>query len=284
MARPQKKGLDYFSLDIDWHCKEDKMYFIKAKHGITGLYIINILWCRIYGTEGYYCNWNEREAIMFTDKHSIDIDVLNDLINDYINEGIFNKNMFDKYHILTSSGTQKRYLKGCERRNRVEINSVYNLLTGEEVKEYKNLVIVDMSKNKSNDNEPSEEINVDENQDNEDINTTKESKVKKIKLNESKEDESKENYFETDNDLSNKWTNILEFIKTKIPPPKYLIWFDCIDTNKLSIQGNEFKISVANKQHEIVLANEYFNILKEAFDIYMPEIETLDISSEEVQT
>ena len=39
MARPQKKGLDYFPLDVDID-QDDKIALIEAKHGAIGFAVI----------------------------------------------------------------------------------------------------------------------------------------------------------------------------------------------------------------------------------------------------
>ena len=136
MARPTKTGLEYFPLDVDMD-QDDKLFFIEAKHGLIGFAIVVRLLMLIY-KEGYYKQYTEdKEAFMIAKRLSVDVNVLKNVINDCINEGIFNKNLFEHYGILTSRGIQKRYLEACGRRKEVNMVKEYCLINP---KNYKNVV------------------------------------------------------------------------------------------------------------------------------------------------
>ena len=45
-----------------------------------------------------------------------------------VKRGIFDKNMFEKYSILTSKGIQERYFKAVDRRKQVFVKSQYLLV------------------------------------------------------------------------------------------------------------------------------------------------------------
>ena len=136
MARPTKTGLEYFPLDVDMD-QDDKLFFIEAKHGLIGFAIVVRLLMLIY-KEGYYKQYTEdKEAFMIAKRLSVDVNVLKNVINDCINEGIFNKNLFEHYGILTSRGIQKRYLEACGRRKEVNMVKEYCLISP---KNYKNVV------------------------------------------------------------------------------------------------------------------------------------------------
>ena len=140
MARPQKEGLDYFSLDINMFTEQDdKTYMLYAKYGLEGLAIIIKLLQRIYGDKGYYKIWGEREAFLFSKQISVDVNVINNLVSDCINEGFFNKEMFESFKILTSAGVQKRYFKACERRKSVDYDKNYLLIDPELYKKQVNV-------------------------------------------------------------------------------------------------------------------------------------------------
>jgi DnaD/phage-associated family protein len=135
MARPQKEGLDYFSIDVDMFTEQDdKTYMLYAKYGLDGIGIILKLLQRIYSDKGYYKAWGEREAFLFSKQITVDVNTVDNLVNDCINEGFFNKNMYDTYKILTSTGIQKRYFKACERRKSVEFEEKYLLVNPEKYK------------------------------------------------------------------------------------------------------------------------------------------------------
>jgi len=178
MARPQKSGLEYFPLDVDID-QDDKVALIEAQHGLVGFGIVIKLLMKIY-KHNYFYEWTEKEQLLFSRKVNVDINSIDVIINDCVKWGLFDENMFEILHILTSHGIQKRYLEASGRRQRVEIDEKYLLLDDETVNVYRNLVIVNI-------NPHSVVVN-------EDINPqskVKESKVKNSKVKESKIEEIK---------------------------------------------------------------------------------------------
>lgn len=131
MARPQKDGLDYFSLDVH---NDDKLDLIEAKYGIEGYGIIIRLWKKIYST-GYWYEWTENKKLLFKKSINVDLELLDNIIDDAIHFKIFDKKMFETYHILTSNGIQKRYLEGITRRKNRRFIKEYCLF---DVNEYIN--------------------------------------------------------------------------------------------------------------------------------------------------
>jgi len=153
MARPQKEGLDYFPLDVDMD-QDDKLFFIEAKHGLIGFAIVVRLLMQIY-KEGYYKHYDDnKDAFLFAKRLSVDVNVIKNVVNDCINEGFFNKYLYEKYGILTSRGIQKRYLEACTRRKKVSIIKEYCLIDTENYKnivfEYINPINVDINPDKCN--------------------------------------------------------------------------------------------------------------------------------------
>lgn len=126
MARPIKDGLDYFPIDLDI-MDEDSVAYVDAKFGVKAFGLLVRLLMRIY-RNGYYMMWSEREQYLFTKDVSVDINETKTIVSAYINEGFFDKRLFEQYGILTSRGIQKRYVKGCERRSKVVMISEYFLI------------------------------------------------------------------------------------------------------------------------------------------------------------
>lgn len=124
MARPVKQGLDYFPLDINL---DNKLELFEAEFGLQGFAFIIKLYQKIYNN-GYFCEWNEDEQLLFAKKINADNNSINVYINSAIKRGIFDKKLFDTYHILTSRGIQKRYLEACKRRKQIEIVKEYFLI------------------------------------------------------------------------------------------------------------------------------------------------------------
>lgn len=175
MARPQKAGIDYFSLDVDMD-QDDKVLLIEAKHKITGFAVLLKLLMKIY-KEGYFYKWTEREQLLFSSRINIDTGLVNEIVNDCIKWELFNPERYEKYNIITSSGIQKRYLEAIVRRKEVTLIAEY-LVIETPISTDKFTVNI---------------VNVDINQVNVDINTTQEELIPSLipKVKESKEKQTK---------------------------------------------------------------------------------------------
>lgn len=166
MARPVKSNLDYFPLDCNL---DQKFQLLEAEHGIAGFGIIVRLFQTIYGEEGYYMKWDKDSLILFATKIVMDGDInyktnfISSVVNTALNRGIFSKEMYDKYQILTSRGIQERYAEALKRRSKIFLENAYLLL-----KSPSNVV-----------NVAETEVNVAETRVNVDNNATKKSKVNK---------------------------------------------------------------------------------------------------------
>ena len=58
-----KSGLEFFPLDCEI---DDKLELIEAEFGITGFGVVVKLWQRIYGRQGYYIEWTNEVALLFS--------------------------------------------------------------------------------------------------------------------------------------------------------------------------------------------------------------------------
>ncbi len=151
MARPHKQGINYFSLDV---VLDDKFELFEAEYGLQGFGFIIKLFQKIYEANGYYYKWSDDEKLLFSKKVNVDINLINDYIDCALKRDIFNKNLFEKYSILTSNGIQKRFLEASKRRKGIEIIKEYFLIDIETNPEYKDLTtnVIYVSNNFENDN------------------------------------------------------------------------------------------------------------------------------------
>ena len=118
MARHFKKSLDYFPLDLNL---EDEIELLEAKYGLEGFALWIKLLMKIYSS-GYYYSWTDREQLLFAKHHNIEVNIIINLVSDCIGFGLFDADIFKKYHVLTSRGIQKRYFNSVSRRKRIEIS------------------------------------------------------------------------------------------------------------------------------------------------------------------
>lgn len=185
MARPIKKGLDYFPFDIDW--KKGALEYLYCMYGILGVAVIKLsLEPRIYGGEGYFVEYNERSSLIFSNEFGDQLSVIDkrdkkrheiydEIVRTAIEYGIFDKEMYKKYGILTSADIQETYVRAKEKSQRVEMESRYLLLS--DVKIPKNVELIGVYGEETPVSSPE--------------NSTKESKEKKSKVNKSKEEKRK---------------------------------------------------------------------------------------------
>ena len=121
-----KEAFDFFPLDVHL---SDKMELIEAEFGLIGFVVIVKLWMRIYGSRGYYCEFDEEVALMFSHKTGVGVNAVSEILNATFKRGIFDRTLYEKYKILTSKGIQERCMKMCSRRKRFEVEKKYLLIS-----------------------------------------------------------------------------------------------------------------------------------------------------------
>lgn len=120
-----KDGIPYFPLDCEL---DSKFELIEAEFGLQGFAVVVKLLQRIYGGEGYYCEWTKEVALLFAKRNGTGGNAVSEIVEASIKRGIFDKDMFERYGILTSKGVQLRYLKAVDRRKQVKIKKQYLLV------------------------------------------------------------------------------------------------------------------------------------------------------------
>lgn len=161
-----KSGIDYFPLDVSL---DDKFELIEAEFGLTGFAVVVKLFQKIYGGQGYYCEWTREVALLFGKRIGLGGNAVSEIVQASIRRGIFDADLFEKYSILTSAGIQKRFFEAVCRRKSVIVKKEYLLVSCAQ-----NIVFADIS---------SENVNkTDEN-----VYISEQSKVKESKVKKSKE-------------------------------------------------------------------------------------------------
>lgn len=129
MPRPIKEGLDYFELDCHF---DEKIRLIQAEFGLKGLAVIVLLYKEIYGGQGYYMTWDEDRLLLLLSENGVaggDKNLIQEIVSACVRRDIFSERLFKEYHILTSSGIQKRYLNAVARRENVNLKKEYLLIS-----------------------------------------------------------------------------------------------------------------------------------------------------------
>ena len=95
MSRPQKEGIDYFSLDCQFN---DKVKLIQAEFGPVGIGILIKLWQKIYGEKGYYTAWDNDVALVFAQDCKAGANVVKEVVSACLRRGIFDTDKFEQYN------------------------------------------------------------------------------------------------------------------------------------------------------------------------------------------
>ena len=124
MARPIKQGIDYFSFDVDFF-SDIKVRKIIRGCGPNSTSVLICLLCNIYKTNGYYIGWDKDLPFVIADLLGVSEGVVDEVKNKAIQVGFFNKDLYDKYQILTSEGIQKRFLSATSKRKEINLKDEY---------------------------------------------------------------------------------------------------------------------------------------------------------------
>lgn len=127
-GRQNKVSLEYFEFDCHM---DDKVKLIQAEYGLKGFAVFVKLLQEIYGSYGYYCEWNKDKELLFASENGLSggsLQLLRDIVSACIKRKLFSEQLFNKYGILTSTGVQKQYLKATKKRDLVELKKEFILI------------------------------------------------------------------------------------------------------------------------------------------------------------
>ena len=117
MARPQRMGLDYFPLDVDFF-EDDRIALIDYEHGAVGVMVYLRLLCVIYRTSGYYCKFDETMAALTARRigNGCKAEDVVEIITGCLKYGLFDNDVFAATGMLTSAAIQRRYAAAIQER------------------------------------------------------------------------------------------------------------------------------------------------------------------------
>lgn len=178
MARPIKKGLEYFPFDVGFF-SDKKIKILKSRYGADGIVIYQYLLCEIYKENGYYLIVDDDYEYIISDDLNMEINKVKQVINFLLERSLFNYKLFQSDKVLTSTGIQKRYQEAVKTKASKKAITIekYWLLNEEETATY---IKVTLFKSNS-------EINSNKSEINSSLSEEKCHKEKKSKLKESKE-------------------------------------------------------------------------------------------------
>lgn len=109
-----KKGIDYRPLVCYF---DDDTKLMIGKLGLAGYGCLQLLFNKMAMENGYYLEWNARKQALFTlDIYEKDEQLIENCVQYCLDNGIFDKDMYEKHHVLTSREIQKDYKQITQKR------------------------------------------------------------------------------------------------------------------------------------------------------------------------
>lgn len=123
-----KTGSPWFPLYVDILKSDLRWALFKAEFGNKGFGIAVQLLMQIYQL-GYYIEWTDEVALLFgSNIGEPSGNVVSEIINGMLRRGIFDRDLFDKFQILTSKDIQENYMKIVARRKNPKVKKEYLLI------------------------------------------------------------------------------------------------------------------------------------------------------------
>lgn len=108
MARPKKKGFDYFPLDVNF-MHDERMIPIRVHGGVEHFAVAVGLLCGVY-RNGYYMEWSELSVMKVAADVMVGVDVVEQTIDMMVKYGFFDRRLANEERVLTSVEIQERYM------------------------------------------------------------------------------------------------------------------------------------------------------------------------------
>ncbi len=119
MARPNKQGLDYFPLDVDFF-DDEKIEAISGEFGLKGEVTTIKLLCAIY-RNGYFIVWSDLLKMkLLKNLNGVSKELLEQIVLRLVRWNFFDESLFNSDNVLTSKGIQTRYIEATKRRKNTE--------------------------------------------------------------------------------------------------------------------------------------------------------------------
>ena len=129
MARPQKKGMDYFSFDVGFF-DDRKIKELRGKYGSDGITVYIYLLCLIYKENGYYAQIDDGFDYVASADLNMGSEKIGQIINFLCERSLFDNTLFTSDKVLTSHGIQLRFQEAVKSRaskNEIEVGKFWVL-------------------------------------------------------------------------------------------------------------------------------------------------------------
>lgn len=125
-----KKGISFFPMSCTQSTAEE---VLEAEFGAPATALILTLYRKIYGENGFYCDFSWQMQRVLARKLGIEQDRAYEIIKTALALGLFDQTMYDQYEILTSMEIQEHYFYAVTRRKCFEFERKYLLLRDDQL-------------------------------------------------------------------------------------------------------------------------------------------------------
>ena len=94
MARPIKKGLSYFPLDVDFF-RDRKIKTLKGRFGADGITLYLYILCEVYRENGYYLSIDEDFMDIAADELNFSSEKIGLILNFLLERSMFDDTLFN---------------------------------------------------------------------------------------------------------------------------------------------------------------------------------------------
>ena len=120
----ERTGIDFFPFPS---VNSTALKLMEAKYKLRGVAIYVKLLQKIFSEEGYYYQISDDVILLLKQEMGVNDNIIPEVINECIARGLFDKEMYEKYNILTSDNIQKEYLNAVRKRKNFNIKEEYRL-------------------------------------------------------------------------------------------------------------------------------------------------------------
>lgn len=114
MARPIKKGLDYFPVDTDIF-DNIQVRKLKSRYKASGFLIYFTILCDVYKKEGYFLQLSDDYVYDLSDRIGETEERVQEVITFCLQTDLFNRRIYELYKVITSKSIQVRYIQAQKR-------------------------------------------------------------------------------------------------------------------------------------------------------------------------
>ena len=131
----QKTRITFFKRDVDM-TNDTRMRRVLRRYGGLGVAVYEEVLAMVYETGSYFLRWSDDYALDIADRlYEPDQEKIRLIIGMFIEVGLFSKELFEEFGILTSRGIQERFTDRGEQSHRRKEIQWYALIDGDGAQE-----------------------------------------------------------------------------------------------------------------------------------------------------